>query len=284
MLKVVQSAELNAPRLAADAVGTFNVITGVVVPLATVDDKSVPDVPRVRAATLVTVPLPVPAPRFARAAAAVVAPVPPLATASVPPRVKVPLVVIGPPDKVRPVVPPEPEIEVTVPFVVDVMVIAPLPFVTEIPEPAVIVALVKPPAVLPISNCPLVYDVWPVPPCPILSAVVKPVSDVMSEFAPEPAALRLRRAPDTLVAPVPPFAMASVPPRVKVPDEVTGPPVKERPVVPPDASTDVTVPPPAVDAIVIAPSPFVTLMPEPAVMVALAKLPAVVPINNCPLV
>ena len=59
LLKVVQSAALNAPRLAADAVGTFNVMTGVVVPLATVELKSVPVVPSVKAATLVTVP-PVP--------------------------------------------------------------------------------------------------------------------------------------------------------------------------------------------------------------------------------
>ena len=59
LLNVVQSAELNTPRLAADAVGTFNVMTGVVVGLATVELKSVPVVPSVKAATLVTVP-PVP--------------------------------------------------------------------------------------------------------------------------------------------------------------------------------------------------------------------------------
>ena len=56
MLKVVQSAALKAPRLVAEAVGTLRVITGVVVPVATVDDKSVPVVPKVSAATLVTVP------------------------------------------------------------------------------------------------------------------------------------------------------------------------------------------------------------------------------------
>ena len=56
LLNVVQSAALNAPLFVAEAVGTFNVITGVVVPLATVDDKSVPVVPSVNAATLVTVP------------------------------------------------------------------------------------------------------------------------------------------------------------------------------------------------------------------------------------
>ena len=56
LLKVVQSVELNAPRLAAEAVGTCSVMTGVVVPFATVLDRSVPLVPRVSAATLVTVP------------------------------------------------------------------------------------------------------------------------------------------------------------------------------------------------------------------------------------
>ena len=45
----------------------------------------------------------------------VVPPVPPLATASVPPSVNVPDVVIGPPDNVRPVEPPEPLTLVTVP-------------------------------------------------------------------------------------------------------------------------------------------------------------------------
>lgn len=57
-LNVLQSVELNAPRLVADAVGTCSVITGVVVPLATVELRSVPVVPKVRAATLVTVPEP----------------------------------------------------------------------------------------------------------------------------------------------------------------------------------------------------------------------------------
>ena len=58
LLNVDQSVELNAPRLVAEAVGTFSVITGVVVPLATVEERSVPVVPRVSAATEVTVPEP----------------------------------------------------------------------------------------------------------------------------------------------------------------------------------------------------------------------------------
>ena len=49
LLKVVQSAELKAPLLDADAVGTFKVITGVVVPVAIVELKSVPVVPNVKA-------------------------------------------------------------------------------------------------------------------------------------------------------------------------------------------------------------------------------------------
>ena len=58
LLKAVQSAALNTPRLVADAVGRFSVMTGVVVELATVEETSVPVVPRVNADTLVTVPVP----------------------------------------------------------------------------------------------------------------------------------------------------------------------------------------------------------------------------------
>ena len=57
LLKLVQSAALSAPRLAAEAVGTFNVTTGVVVALATVEVISVPEVPIVKALISVTVPL-----------------------------------------------------------------------------------------------------------------------------------------------------------------------------------------------------------------------------------
>ena len=56
LLNVVQSAALKAPRLVADAVGTFSVMTGVVVGFATVELRSVPVVPKVSAATEVTVP------------------------------------------------------------------------------------------------------------------------------------------------------------------------------------------------------------------------------------
>ena len=61
--------------------------------------------------------------------AGVAVPVPPLATANVPPRVNVPLVVIGLPEKVNPVVPPEPATEVTVPPEPLAQDKVPLPFV-----------------------------------------------------------------------------------------------------------------------------------------------------------
>ena len=55
-LKVDQSAALSAPRLLAEAVGTLRVMTGVEVSVATEEVRSVPVVPRVKAATLVTLP------------------------------------------------------------------------------------------------------------------------------------------------------------------------------------------------------------------------------------
>ena len=109
------------------------------------------------------------------------------------------------------------------------------------------------------------------------------MSDVMSELAPDPAARRVSLAPEALVAPVPPDAIAKVPPRVSVPAPVIGEPVKVRPVVPPDAATDVTEPPPAVDAIEMPPALFVIVMPEPAVNVAFVSvLPVLLPMSNCP--
>jgi hypothetical protein len=63
--------------------------------------------------------------------------------------------------------------------------------------------------------------------------------------------------PVEVVAPVPPLATASVPPRVIVPAEVTGPPVVVRPVVPPDTSTDVTTPVATIGAHVETPLPSV---------------------------
>src|SRR3569832_1484494 len=51
-------------------------------------------------------------------------------------------------------------------------------------------------------------------------------------------------SPESVVEPVPPLATVKVPESVSEPLEVIGPPVNERPVVPPDASTEVTEPPP----------------------------------------
>ena len=55
---------------------------------------------------------------------------------------------------------------------------------------------------------------------------------------------------------VPPLAIANVPPKVNVPDAVIGPPVKVKPVVPPEPSTEVTVPTPATDCQVGAEPPL----------------------------
>ena len=68
-----------------------------------------------------------------------------------------PLLVTGPPDVVRPVVPPDTSTLVTVPPVpVAEMVMLPVPFVIVTPVPAVSVDLVSVlPVVLPISNSPL---------------------------------------------------------------------------------------------------------------------------------
>jgi len=68
------------------------------------------------------------APRLVLAPADVVALVPPLATANVPPKVNVPDAVIGPPFKVNPVVPPEPLTLVTVPADALTQVGVPVPF------------------------------------------------------------------------------------------------------------------------------------------------------------
>lgn len=97
----------------------------------------------------------------------VVWPVPPLAAARVPASVMVPDDVMGPPEVVKPVVPPDTATEVTVPepgVTVEEIVMPPAEFEIEIPEPCVIVASAKPDP-LPISNWPFVGVAdRPVPP------------------------------------------------------------------------------------------------------------------------
>ena len=84
-----------------------------------------------------------------------VKPVPPLAAINVPASVTVPEDVIGPPEVVKPVVPPETSTLVTEPEPgpVNATLIDPLPLVMVTPEPAVRVALVSVlPVVLPINS------------------------------------------------------------------------------------------------------------------------------------
>ena len=89
--------------------------------------------------------------------------------------------------------------------------------------------------------------------------------------------------PVDVVTPVPPFATASVPASVIVPDVVIGPPDVVNPVVPPDTATDVTVPvPPAVAAMLIPPAEFVIVMLDPAVNVVRVN-PVPLPMSIAPL-
>lgn len=61
--------------------------------------------------------------------------------------------------------------------------------------------------------------------------------------------------PVEVVTPVPPFATDRIPASVMVPVDVTGPPENDKPVVPPDTSTEVTVPAPAAVHTGVAPGP-----------------------------
>ena len=72
-------------------------------------------------------------------------------------------------------------------------------------------------------------------------------------IVPRPSAVL---AAESVVAPVPPLAIANVPARVIVPAPVTGPPEVVKPVVPPDTSMLVTVPEPAMFCQVGAEAPF----------------------------
>lgn len=208
---------------------------------------------------------------------------------------KVPLLVTGEPETEKPVGMESPT-EVTVPVTVDAIVTEPEALVMLMPEPAVRFATVYV-LPLPISKAPLPGTVAvPVPPLPTGNVPVTPelrgspvafvsvAADGVPRFGVVSVGLvesTTEPLPVEVVTPVPPFATASVPPKVSVPLVVIGEPLKVRPVVPPDAATLVTVPVPPVAAIVMLPLPLVTLIPEPAVSVVLDKLPvAVLPINN----
>jgi hypothetical protein len=118
--------------------------------------------------------------------------------------VMVPTVVTGPPEKVRPVVPPETSTLETVPRPAPAAdsVIEPLPLVMVMPGPAVRVAFVRPPAVLPIRSWPLLYELYPVPPTPcwtvpnkVLASIEPPVMLTLFAFCeaivPRPVTLEL---------------------------------------------------------------------------------------------
>jgi len=139
--------------------------------------------------------------------------------------------------------------------------------------------------------------VAPVPPLAIGSVPVtpvvrgKPVRLVATPLVGVPSkgvtrvgevALTVAPVPVLVVTPVPPLATASVPARVMVPEEVIGPPLVVKPVVPPETSTLVTEPAPGPEkATVMAPLPLVMVTPEPAVSVALVSvLPVLLPINS----
>jgi len=125
-------------------------------------------------------------------------------------------------------------------------------------EAPIIVPLIAPPVIATVlAFC---VDIVPKPVIAVLGIVVEAVTAEV----PLP-----NKYPAKVVAPVPPFATFNVPPRVKVPDTVIGPPVSVSPVVPPEPSTLCTVPPAAgVAEIVMPPEVFEMLTFVPAVKVA----------------
>jgi hypothetical protein len=87
-----------------------------------------------------------------------------------------------------------------------------------------------------------------VPVADMLAVVSVPVNVGEADNTTEPE-------PVDVVTPVPPLATARVPDRVTVPELVIGPPENVRPVVPPDACTEVTVPVVGVVQVGVAPAP-----------------------------
>lgn len=155
-------------------------------------------------------------------------PVPPLATASVPPSVRVPDVVIAPPVRVSPVLPPDPETEVTVP-VFDVkpdgLLAAYAP--SEVKAPPAVVA--------------------PVPPLATGSVPATCVDRLTPESAPPrvrlPAVVTVPLSVIPLTVPVPPT-------------DVTVPPLEVDAIVTPPALFVTDMPEPAVIAATLYPVPL----------------------------
>jgi hypothetical protein len=95
----------------------------------------------------------------------------------------------------------------------------------------------------------------PVRPVPVATEVTvpdPPAVDAIVWLGHVPVIVTFEPATNEGVAvPVPPFATASVPESVIVPEVVIGPPEVVRPVVPPETATEVTVPePPPVELMV----------------------------------
>jgi hypothetical protein len=205
----------------------------VVVPLATVDDRSVPVVPSVNAATEVTVPpvpvaeieiapevfeilTPLPAVRVVRVkpvplpmsiaplAGVEVNPVPPLATANVPPSVSVPVVVIGPPVKVSPVAPPDPLTLVTepLPLLLNVVqsVLVRYPF-TEVVAAGILIAGVEPPLDT-TGDVPVTLVTVPEVPVRTPAESVRPPATLISSAAPVLAVVRPSKRLVAIVRPL----------------------------------------------------------------------------------
>jgi hypothetical protein len=143
-----------------------------------------------------------------------VAPTPPTVTATVPPGVKPVMYLIETPPPPPPVelleeaFPPPPTAVAFTAVIPAGTVKVPLDVNTWplVPRDKAEEAHVVP---LDVNTFPLVpTDDKPVPPCDTERGVVSPVKDVMSEFAPKTAALKLTLAAAALLAPVPPSATA----------------------------------------------------------------------------
>lgn len=142
-------------------------------------------------------------------------PVPPLATAKVPPKTMAPAVGV---DGVSPVVPP---LNVTTPALATVIV--PLPFVTLMPVPAVSVFNDKP-LPLPMSNWPLVAPevLMPVPPLAAGNTPMTPVVRLMAGMSAATSERNVGMPAEPFGAAKTVFADSLASTAVSVPVEVTG--------------------------------------------------------------